>query len=146
MKIPTSVIGELNLNQAKLLNKMLEGLFNPAGRWQADVQEIILTLVKRVVKLEGMIEEIPKQMQPAIERSEKIKEDLLKNCVIMQSRVVAILRVPEAIEGLCQGDVFGSEYEDLLKEDERELREAILAAGGQLDESNLRERSEEENV
>lgn len=58
---------------------------------------------------------------------------LLENCEIMHSRVLAILNCVDAIEGLCAEDVFGEDYEDLLKDDLRELQKSVESAGGSLE-------------
>lgn len=43
----------------------------------------------------------------------------------MQSRVDAILAVGEIVDYLCRYDTFGDQYESLLKEDSKDLAEAI---------------------
>lgn len=57
-------------------------------------------------------------------RIEKL-EPCLENCIIMQSRLRAILNVDEVVDALCAEEIF-------VAADELALREVIKAAGGEL--------------
>jgi hypothetical protein len=59
---------------------------------------------------------------------------LIAECKVVQSRVAAILRCDAAVSHLASEDVFGSNYEALLRADHESLRDAIRMGEAELGE------------
>lgn len=93
-------------------------------------QRVAIRALKRLAQLElGLA-----FLKSVSLHAKRVAGDLLDNCVVMHSRVAALLQCDDALDALCAEDVFGEHYAELLSADELALRTAITNAGRDVEE------------